>query len=124
MQEITPSIADVPVASCPQCHQPIREQDYFCPNCGKNLKPAPPSTSVGKQIMLYVGSLLLPPIGVVWAVPYLRQPDTRSKMVGFITLAVTAISLILSVIALQGFYNYINDQVNQATQQINRMQGL
>lgn len=116
-------LAEVPVASCPQCHQPVREQDFFCPNCGKNLKPAPASTGIAKQLMLYVGSVLLPPLGYIWGIKYLLQKGGKAKVVGIVCILITTASLWFSYLALQSYYTYVQTQVEEASMRINRLQG-
>src|ERR1700690_2123516 len=58
---------------CPMCHIQVRLTDYFCYNCGKNLHPKPLSTSIEIQILYYVGSLVLPPMGFIWGFRYIRE---------------------------------------------------
>ncbi len=97
---------------CPNCHVVIKPTDYFCYNCGTNLKPAPPSTTLVDQIILYSKSVLIPPFGVIWAVKYLRQGDDKSKIVGIIAILLTIISLILSIIFFNNFMKSLNTQLN------------
>lgn len=105
---------------CPFCHIQVRQTDYFCFNCGKNLHPKPLSTSVVTQIGYYLGSVLLPPIGIIWAVRYLREKSIRAKMIGIVCLVLTVSILILAVSVTVAFINTVNDQVN--TQMQNLMQ--
>jgi len=51
-------------AVCPTCHQPVSPEDYFCPNCGKDLKAKPLSVSITTQIGIYLLSIFLPPLGL------------------------------------------------------------
>lgn len=129
MQEITAPVAvaqPVVVASpsvaltCPTCHVEVRPTDYFCYNCGHNLKPKPLSTSLVKQFMLYVGSMLLPPLGLVWGWPYLKEQTLKAKMIGIVTILLTVISLVTSVYYAMQFANSINERVND---EMSRLQG-
>jgi len=97
---------------CPSCHVGVRSSDYFCFNCGKNLKPKPLSTSITKQISIYLGSVLLPPLGLVWGIRYLREKDNTSKVVGVIAIILTVITLILLVKFTNNLIKTINEQVN------------
>ncbi len=92
---------------CRYCRAPIVEEDYFCPNCGKKLKDKPLSTSVSKQVLVYIVSALLPPFGLVWAVKYIRQEDStaKSRNIGIAIIVITAISLALNLWLAVGFYN-------------------
>jgi hypothetical protein len=100
---------------CPTCHQPVRLTDYFCSNCGKNLRPRPLSTSFLSQIGLYLKTLLLPPLGIVWGIRYLRQPDTKSKIVGLITIVITIIEIVFLVIFTVNLVNTVSKQIYQQT---------
>lgn len=107
--------------ACPQCHYQVQPLFYFCPNCGKNLKPAPLSTSIGKQISIYALSVFLPPLGIIPGMKYLFQKDSNAKLVGLIAILLTIISSGLTVWYTIGFINTINKQVNS---QLNNYQDL
>lgn len=100
---------------CPACHQPVKLADYFCSNCGKNLRPRPLSTSLSSQIPLYLKTLLLPPLGFIWGYRYLRQPDTRSKIVGLITIAITIIEIVFLIEFTVNLIDTVNRQIYQQT---------
>lgn len=102
--------------SCPACHTLIRPTDYFCFNCGKNLKAKPPSISVTSQIILYLVSIFLPPFGILPAMKYLRQPDQKSKIIGGVAIVLTIISLIFTALFLINLMNTVNQQVNSQLQ--------
>ena len=60
-QNSTP--APVPVLICPQCHQPVKPEWYYCPNCGKKLSEPGLSTSLASQLWLYAFSII---IAIYW----------------------------------------------------------
>ena len=91
----------------------VRPTDYFCFNCGKNLKPKPLSTSLGKQIVIYLESILLPPMGFVWGIRYLGQKGSSSKAVAIISIILTVVSLVLLIKFTNDLVKTINDQVNK-----------
>jgi hypothetical protein len=101
------------IVVCSRCHTTVRPTDYFCFNCGANLRPVPPSLSVEKQAMLYLGSFFLPPMGIIWGLPYIRQPDRTSKIVGYIAVGLTVIALILAVQVTVNIMNGVNKQMNE-----------
>jgi predicted amidophosphoribosyltransferase len=105
---------------CPQCHQPITPTDYFCANCGKRLKIPPLPTTIVRQIMIYLGSVILPPMGLVWGMRYLKQPDQKSKLIGIVAIVLTALSLVISTIYIVDYINKVNTEV---TRQLNDIQG-
>jgi hypothetical protein len=98
---------------CPTCHVVVRPTDYFCYNCGANLKPKPPSTSASAQIALYIKSILLPPMGIVWAFTYLRQKDAKSKIVGFMAIIITVVVLVAVVLLTVQFINRLSSLLNE-----------
>lgn len=100
-------------ARCPSCHMIVRPTDYFCFNCGKSLLLKPLSISTGRQILIYLGSFLLPPLGLFWGWRYLRQGERKSKIVGLIAIILTVISLIITLQLAFGFINSYTSQLNQ-----------
>ncbi len=97
--------------TCPQCHVMVHDTDYFCYNCGKNLKPKLLSTKPATEIMYYLGSILLPPLGYWWGVKYLKQTDTASKRIGILCILLTTVSLIATSIWLVDYINKISSSV-------------
>lgn len=102
---------------CPKCHQPVAFDDYFCPNCGTKLKVAPPATTLSKQIEVYLISLLLPPLGLFPAVNYLRQSDQKSKKIGYIAIAITIFSIIVTTIYVLNLYKSFSAGLNSQLEQ-------
>lgn len=98
---------------CPKCHVSIRTTDYYCYNCGKNLKSAPASLSVVTQLGLYAKSILIPPFGVLWAIKYLKQNNKKAKLVGMVAIILTLTSFVISVVWLRGLVSRFNDQLNK-----------
>lgn len=97
--------------TCPQCHVVVQPTDFFCANCGKSLKAKPLSTSLTTEIMYYIGSIALPPLGFWWGIKYLKQGDAVSKRIGIISMVLTAISFILTSIVAVDYINKISAQV-------------
>ncbi|OFW62185.1 MAG: hypothetical protein A2Z35_01475 [Actinobacteria bacterium RBG_19FT_COMBO_36_27] len=96
---------------CPVCHATVKPTDYFCSNCGKNLKPEAPSTSLNKQIIIYLESFFLPPYGIIIGLRYLRAGDSKSKTVGIISIVLTIISLLILIKFTFDLINIVNSQV-------------
>lgn len=103
---------DTPVI-CPQCHIEVRQTDYFCSNCGKNLQEKPLVVSITTQTKLYLGSIFLPPMGIIWGLRYLRQKDQNSKIVGWVAIALTMVTLLVSIKLTMDFINDVNRQVEE-----------
>ena len=101
---------------CPVCHQLVPISGYFCPNCGKNLRPSPPLTTTSVLITLFIKTIFLPPLGLYWGYKYLLQPDQKSKLVGYIIIAITIVEIIWLIQSTISFTNTFTQQLNQQTQ--------
>ena len=106
---------------CSVCHVSVRPTDFFCYNCGKNLQEKPLSTSPVREILYYAGSIFLPPLGLWWGIKYLRQPDLKSKRIGWISIILTFASVLITVAWTVNFINGVTSQVNS---QLNGIPGL
>ncbi|MCL4338626.1 zinc ribbon domain-containing protein [Patescibacteria group bacterium] len=98
---------------CPFCHTRTLQDYFFCQNCGSKLKQKPLSVSIGKQITVYLVSILLPPLGYIWGYKYLRQEGTIAKKIGIAAIILTTVSIILSLWATQSLVNSINQALNK-----------
>lgn len=100
--------------TCLRCHTLVRPTDFFCFNCGCNLHDSGLSTSAGTQALYYIGSLLLPPMGMFWGIKYFRESSNAAKRVGLICIALTCISVIILSIqiymAYQGVSGFVQNQ--------------
>ncbi len=84
---------------CPVCHQAVSPEFYFCPNCGKNLREKPLSTSLSSQISIYLLSIITPPlcfltIGYWHGIKYLKAKDPKAKEIGIIATVLIVLSTI------------------------------
>ncbi len=98
--------------TCPRCHTTVRSTDFYCYNCGKNLHPPPLQTDTGTLIILFLKTIVLPPLGILWGFKYLRQQDDRSKIVGIAAIVITIIEIILVVQSTVGILNGVSGQLN------------
>lgn len=97
---------------CPQCHQEVADSWYFCANCGKSLRVAPPATDMGRQIYVYLVSLFLPPFGLWHVWKYLIRPDRKSKMIGLVALVLTVIAVYVLIRFTQATSDAVYKQIN------------
>ncbi len=105
---------------CPVCHRSALPEYYFCPNCGKNLKPVPLSTTVLKQLGLYIGSVVLMPLGLIWGLRYLKESTLKAKLIGWACIVITIVSFVIISVVLFNTIREVNEQVNQ---QLNGLSG-
>ncbi len=97
---------------CPKCKAANPAAAYFCSNCGQVLKSKPSDTSIPKQILIYLVSFLFAPFGLGYAFIYLKQPDRKSKIIGWVSVALTVISIVLVIALAQGFLSQYSRMLN------------
>lgn len=102
---------DVIQKSCLFCGRSIPNDASFCPFCGKMIG-SKLSTSLSKQILIYSISFFLPPFGLSYAWKYLKQPDKKSRNIGLISIALTIISIIISIVLMEQILNSITKNLN------------
>lgn len=101
-----------PQLNCSDCKQNILQQYNFCPNCGKKLKNVVLPISISKQILIYLLSFFLPPLGLWPGIKYLRQQEDKSRRVGFIALILTLLSTAISIWFYFEFMKIVGQQLN------------
>ena len=106
------------ISLCSVCHSTVRPTDYFCFNCEKNLHEKPLGTSLEDQIKLYLGSVFLTPMGIIWGLKYLRQEDQESKIAGIVAMILSVVTIIVVAQYIVNTVNSINTQVG------NQLQGI
>ncbi|MGD0073964.1 MAG: hypothetical protein ABSD31_06435 [Candidatus Binataceae bacterium] len=103
------------ISICPPCQGAGQTGAYFCQNCGAPLKEKPRSTSLGAQIKVYAVCVLLPPFGLIYVLRYLKQPDEKSRRIGWIALILTIVMTIatlwLAVVAMDSFNQLVNSML-------------
>jgi hypothetical protein len=72
-------------------------------------------------IGMLVGSILLPPMGIVWGIKYLRKNSPTAKLIGVVAMLLTLFSLLAAIA-------YANQLLSNMTMQLNdqllEMQGI
>jgi hypothetical protein len=99
--------------TCPACHQVIDATDYFCRNCGKNIRSRPLSTSIPTQLWLYLKTLLFPPFGFIWGFRYLFQPKTSAKLIGLFVILLTIVETIWLIQTTTTTINNVTTEINR-----------
>lgn len=93
---------------CPFCNANISLSSFFCQNCGKKLRERPLSTSILRQIFIYLVSMLLPPYGIWYGIKYLKQNNNNAKAIGIVAIVLTLISLMFMVVTTMSLVNTVN----------------
>jgi len=102
-----------PNPSCPRCHVAVRPTDFYCYNCGAEVQEKPVHVSIPEQLGLYLGSLILPPMGLFWGFKYYRKKGHQPKVVGLIAVLLTLTSTVVATIYSIQLMNQVSEQVNQ-----------
>lgn len=76
------------------------------------LKDKSLSTTIARQVFIYLLSFLLPPLGLWPGIKYLRQEDEKSRMIGFIAIFLTIISTAITIWLTVGFIDVFNQSIN------------
>jgi len=98
---------------CKNCKLPVLNEFYFCPNCGKMLRVKPIKVSILLQVGVYLLSFFLPPFGLYPAIKYIRQTDPRTKIIGWVAVALTIISIGLSIYIVINFMQHVAQVFDQ-----------
>lgn len=98
--------------TCRYCSQPITTFDYFCPSCGKKLKEKPISTEFWPLVWLFVLSLFFPPFGLGKTIRYIRSEDEKAKVMGWLSLIVTVVAIIVTIWISKTAMDNVNKQIN------------
>ena len=111
--------SSVPIPNiCPNCHQPILPQYYFCPNCGTKLNLAPLSTTAQTQVWIYFFSIILPMICFLFVgkwpgAKYYKSSDPKTKQIGFVAWTLLVLSTIITIfLAIKLTQETIQSSVN------------
>jgi hypothetical protein len=105
-------IADGMLTVCPKCRIRLKEVGVYCQWCGHKLF-GDDKVSVGKEILMYVVSLALPPFGLGWALKYLRLGTPQGKRIALIIFILTAVSLLGTILAFKSVMGYIQKSYNE-----------
>ena len=103
-------------STCIYCKGNTSSSDYFCPHCGEKIKEKFLSTTFRRQLLVYLLSVFLPPLGIWPAIKYLRQQDKKSKRIGLTALFLTIISIMitswLTISFINSFSKGLDNQLN------------
>lgn len=100
---------------CPSCNFEVQPSWYFCPNCAKPLQEAPLVISIPKQLLIYLISFFLAPLGLGWGLKYIRYKNNHVKIVGIISIVLTIVSIILMVASFKYFMDQYSKMLNGLT---------
>lgn len=52
-------------------------------------------------------------MGIIWGWKYIKEQDQKSKIVGYVSYAITIIAILIAVRSTLAIVNSVNSQVNQ-----------
>ena len=100
------------LTTCLTCKFQISSEWFFCPNCGKQLKEKVPPLTVWKQILIYLVSFFLPPLGLGWGFKYIRSKNLKVKMVGYVAILLTVASIWITISVFKSFVDQYSEVLN------------
>jgi hypothetical protein len=101
---------------CRYCNCPIESTFFYCPVCGKKLKEPPVSTTILAQALAYCVSIFLPPLGLGYTFKYLKQSEPKARIIGWITLFLTVISIIVTLKLSLDLFSSMSNSINSQMQ--------
>ena len=106
---------------CSFCHQPVKAEWYFCPNCGNRLHTAPLSTSIEAQAWIYAFSIILPMMLFIFVTKwpgwkYYKSRDPKAKAIGRNAIVLIALS---TVVTIWVGYVWTQDAIQASVNSIN-----
>lgn len=96
---------------CQNCKNSYDPLWFFCPTCGKKIKEKPVETGFWNILGLLGLSLLLPPFNIGLSIKYIKAPERKAKMWGWISIGVMIGVLVLATLWSIKTINDINRQV-------------
>lgn len=97
---------------CPRCNKPITAEANYCSYCGRPLKDAVLSTSLSRQIVIYLISFFLAPFGLGYVWKYFKQGDAKSKEIALIALILTVVAIMVMFWTTSAFMSSYVEQLN------------
>lgn len=101
---------------CPFCQAQLTDKSLYCSSCGRRVREKILPASLVFQLGIYLLSFFLPPLGLWPGFKYLKQINSKLRIIGVIAILLTFISIVISVILLFHLMNYVNQQVNSQLQ--------
>lgn len=80
---------------CNKCLNALQPSWNFCPQCGNHIQNVSLSTTWQKQLIIYSVSFFLAPFGLHWGMQYLRQPTSKEKIIGGISVVLTILAVLI-----------------------------
>ena len=96
---------------CPNCKNQVDKVAFYCPTCGKKVKEKPAGMGVWNILGLFTLSALLPPLNIGLSIKYIKDPNQKAKIVGWISIGIMILVLILATLWSIKIVNDINRQV-------------
>ncbi len=97
---------------CPSCQTLNDPINKFCSNCGKQLLESALSTTPSKQVVMYLISFFLAPLGLWWAQKYIRSNNPKAKKIGWVCVILTVLSILLSIVIVGSIAGSVNSQLH------------
>ena len=101
---------------CPNCKNQIDSNVFYCPICGKKVKEKSVGTGFWPMAGLFALCIVLPPLNIPLSFRYIRSTDPRVKTLGWVSIGIMVLSLIIITLATINIVNEVNRQVEEQMQ--------
>ena len=71
---------------------------------------------IGVLIWLFILSIFLPPLGLGLTIRYIKSEDQNAKAVGWVSLIVTIIAIVVAILLTIAALGSVNQQINSQLQ--------
>jgi hypothetical protein len=68
--------------------------------------------------MLYIGSVILMPFGVIWGYKYLREQNPKAKIIGGVIIAISIVAMIYVTLYSINFINTVQEELHRQLQNV------
>ena len=65
-----------------------------------------------QKVKIYLLSIVLTPLGLYWFFKYLKSLSSQNRMVGYISLVLTLVSLIVTIMVASSYIKSLNNYLN------------
>lgn len=96
---------------CTKCGAALTADANFCQGCGAKIKDQGPSTSIGRQISVYIASFLLPPVGLWYGYLYLKHGGVAEKKIGWAAIVITGVAAGLAIWSTMALVDALNQSL-------------
>ena len=93
--------------SCRSCKKEIDDSLSFCSYCGQKTNIKGLGLTTAQKTRIYLASFFLSPLGLIWFFKFFRDDNLENRKVGYISLVITLVPLVLVLVIGGTLSNYL-----------------